>query len=172
MKKIFSLILVTGLAVSAFATGGFPINSPQSGVAVFNGTVQSITNPFAPYFTAAPVFVTFGSSTNASPITNTVTATNWIISVASTNVSVAWNAYLGYPRVEYGTQAVLAAAPTNITFPTPYSAAPAVTISGTTNAVASSITTTNFTVTVKADQTIQWQSLGSAYAPGSQTVTY
>ena len=177
MKTLLSIVGVLAIALNTFATGAYQIDSPQNGVVTFTGTNQSQTITFAPGFSRVPVMQVFGSSTNASPITNSVTSTNFTISVASTNLSVAWNAYLGYPRLQKGT--VVSGGGTNVTvtFATPYAYAPVVSVDGSSTNASSitglgSVTATNFTILSGANTTNQWQAIGEAYAPGLQTVTY
>lgn len=177
MKKFITLLASIGLAGSVFATGAFQADSPQSGVSAFTGTTQTNTVTFSPAFSTTPVVQVFGSATNASPITTTVTSSNLVIVVSSTNLSVAWNAYIGYPRVEVGSVITVAATATNVTFPTPYAFPPIVNVEGaSTNAngivAVTAITTTNFTMISNVAQTNQWGSIGTAYQPGKQIVTY
>jgi hypothetical protein len=160
------------LAVSAFATGGVGVNPPQSGTAVFTAAGGLVvTNTFAYPFQVAPVATIFGSSTNA--FTYTTTLTNIIITSAggtgATNYTVAWNAYVGGTRAEAGSQ-VMSTTTTNVTFPNAYAIAPVVTLTGsaTTNTPAvTSITTTNFAITIVGSGTIQWTSVGTVYNPPS-----
>lgn len=174
MKKLISFLASIGLAGSVFATGSFPINSPQSGVSAFTGTTQTNVITFSPAFTTTPIVQVFGSVTNASPITTTVTSSNLTIVVSSTNLSVAWNAYLGYPRVQFGTNAITGGTPLTNTFTTPYAFAPVLSVEGsTTNGIGiTSVTPTNFILTSAATQNLSWAAIGQAYAPGAQNVTY
>jgi len=177
MNKFLSIVGVLAVALNTFATGAYQIDSPQSGVVIFTGTNQSQTITFAPGYSRIPVMQVFGSSTNASPITNSVTSTNFTLSVASTNLSVAWNSFIGYPRLQKGTFVAGGGTNFTVTFATPYAYAPVVSVDGSsTNSSAitglSSVTTTNFTVLAGATTTNQWQAIGEAYAPGLQNVTY
>ena len=177
MKKIISLIGGMLLAANCFATGDYPVNSPQSGVQAYTGALQTNTITFSPQFTTVPIVQVFGSVTNASPITTTVTVSNVVIVVSSTNLSVAWNAYIGYPRLQYGSVANVGGTSTNITFPVPYAFPPTVNVEGSaTNvfaiAAVTAITTTNFTILSGTTQTNSWSSIGTAYQPGASTVTY
>jgi hypothetical protein len=184
MKLFISIVVAAfALASESFATGVVQPNAPQSGVVNFTGTNQGQTISFQPPFSVVPVMTLFGGLTNASPITNSVTATNFTISVASTNLSVAWTAYQGYPRIQFGTNAASAATLITNTFPVPFAFVPIVNIQQTaTNAVAgsepvvSTITSTNFVIkftdSTGTNQVIYWGALGQAFAPGAQNVTY
>ena len=186
MKKIIlSAVAIAAIGFAAFATGVIGPNPPQAGTSTFSAsTGLLVTNTFPYVYTTVPIVQLAGVSTNNGPFTATsVTVSNFVLTVttaSTTNNTVAWNSYAGYPRIQYGSQAVLAATvPTNVTFSTPYAYAPVVTIApsalgAATNSipVVTAITTTNFTLTSGANQTVNWHAIGTAYTPGANTVTY
>ena len=177
MKKLFSIGLGLMFGASAFATGPLPLNSQLTGTVTFTNTGStSVTNLFEPGFSYPPAFSAYltTSPTNALPFTNTVTATNFIITIAtSTNAGVFWVASPVATRVQYGTIAgntFLGASPTTYTntFATPFVYTPSVVVSGSllpaaTNnmAVVSSVSTTSFVLsTGNTNQTFYWQAVG------------
>lgn len=182
MKKLLTIAAGFALAFQCFATGPIPINSPQTGTLNFvtNGASPLvITNQFVVGYTYPPVmqFFLISGVTNALPLTNTiVTTTNFAVSLATpTNCTIAWSAFAGYPRFQFGTNITLAAVSTNIAFPTPYAQVPTVEIQElTTNATMSvtAVTTTNFTVLANTAAAFLWDSIGIAYTPGTATLTY
>lgn len=167
------------LALSAFATGSLGINQPQSGSSSFTAsTGLSVTNTFTQAFASQPAVVIFPQATNNNPFTvSSVTLSNFVLTVttgASTNVTVNWTAFAGFPRVQVGTNIFAGAGTVTNTFPVPYVLPPIINVEGsTTNTVAAtSVTTTNVIFQTLAAQTIYWGALGIAYAPGLNTVTY
>lgn len=181
MKHILSIGAGLLISATAFATGPLNINTPQSGVVNFttNGSAYTYyTNVFPVPFTYPPVMSTFLTSgpTNALPLTNTVTATNFILSINTpTNATVTWTANPASAIIQSGSQAVLAGTPTNITFPNIYAYTPNVVVSSSlTNGQVGvgNITATNFQITVLVNSTVQWISFGQDYAAGTQTVTH
>ena len=182
MKKLISTLAVTAIAVAAFATGSFQADAPQSGVLAFTAaTGGRTTNYFAPAFSTIPVMQIVGSDSTAYPYTNTVTKTYFILGMSVTNVSASWNAYIGYPRIQYGTNAPNALVAYTNAFNPPYAFTPVVSVMassmGSSNAtpVLASVTSSNFIFSIGIDctnQTYRWQAIGSAFQPGSQNVTY
>ena len=181
MKKLISIAAALGLAVNSFATGAVGVNPSQSGVLNYSAATTLIqTNAFAYPFQVAPAVIVNGLITNNAPFTvSAITTSNFVLTVttlATTNASVAWQAFAPYPRLQYGSQAVLQATPTNIAFAVNYTVAPNVVITAnTTNstAAATAVTVSNFTATVNANTTVNWQAIGQAYAPGTAgTLTY
>ncbi len=179
MKKIFLSLALVCAVVMARATGTLPINSPQSGSISFSGTNQIAVTAFAPGFSYPPVVSLLGSVTNIYPFTNVVTTTNFTLSIATNQISsgaggtVYWTASSGFARIQAGTNSVLAATPTNVSFAVPYLATPSVAISDSvTNATVTSITTTGFTLTVNANEAVNWSAIGITATPGALTVTY
>ena len=181
MKKFISIAAGLLLAVQCFATGSVPLNTPQAGVLNFTTNGASplvITNSFAPGFSYPPVMQFFLTSgpTNALPLTNTIiTATNFAVSLATpTNCTVAWNAFLGYPRIQVGTNAITAGTPITNTFTVAYAYPPTLNIEGsTTNGIGiTGITTTGFILTSAQTQAVGWSAFGISATPGPSTVTY
>jgi len=183
MKKLLSLIALLCFVTSAFATGQMPINSPLTGTVNFtNGGPQAITNVFEPPFTYAPAFNSYlnSANTNALPLTNTVTATNFIIQIASnagagTNATVYWTANPISTVLQYGSFGpgdLTGSTTWTNTFSPPYASTPVVVATGsalagaTNNYVAiTSVSTTAFIVTSgNTNQVIYWQAVGPAYA--------
>ena len=184
MKKIISLVALMALAVNCFGTGAISVNTPQTGSLSFttNGSAfTSSTNLFSPGFTYPPAmsFFLVSGPTNALPMTSTVTATNFILSInTSTNATVFWSAIPASALIQAGSQP-FSTSTTNVTFPTAYAYAPTVILTGNvlgsaTNAypVVTAVTTTNFTLSAGIAQTIYWQSFGEAATAGTQTVTH
>ena len=175
MKKILSIAAALTLAVQCFATGPVPVNTPQSGFANFttNGSAFILyTNTFEPAFTYTPAMTLFLSSgaTNALPFTNTVTTTNFILSINTpTNCTVQWVATPIVPRIEYGTVTNVANAQTSVTFPTPYAQIPVVFVStqqtNSTGVAVTSISLTNFTFVSGVTTNNNWISFGPAAYP-------
>ena len=165
-KKLVLGCAVIGLAASAFATGTIVVNTPQSGVIGFSTNGSAYTNTFQPSFTYPPAMSVFlaNGPTSALPFTNTVTATNFILWISTpTNCTVAWTAVPVFTQIQWGSQAVKQATPTNITFSVPFVYPPSLSgDSSLTNAATgiSGVTTTNFTITVSADATVYWQAMG------------
>lgn len=187
MKQII-LSIFAGLAVMAspaFATGvvysnpndPIPNNPSQVGVLypqATNGTSAAgyvISNLFPYPYTAVPALITVASS---GSVTNTsVTPTNFVISASSTNVSIAWQAYAGYQRIEAG---LAPAGLTNISFPVAYIVAPVVQLTAlnTNSASIGTVTTTNFTVNIPITNgaSFYWTSFGAAFSSGPNIVNY
>ncbi len=167
--------------VESRASGSYPINQPQlTGIINFttNGSAYS-TNTFNPPFIYPPVMQLYLLSgvTNALPFTNTVTPTNFIASINTpTNASVAWIANAADFVIESGTIVASSVLTTNVTFPYAYGFPPTVVLSGSvlvTNPVVTSVTATNFYLSVSASNTVQWISFGSQLNPGpGGTVTH
>lgn len=181
MKKIISILACVAVTGSVFATGLLPSNSAQSGFVNFtNGGSQSATVTFTPAFTYPPAMTVFlmTTPTNALPLTNVVTSTNFTLSVAaSTNATIAWTAQPAACLMQWGNATNVAATATNISFPTPYLYPPNVVLTpSSTNATAVSavtaVTTTNFTLLSNAAQTNQWTAVGEAVTAGTQIVTH
>ena len=186
IKLAFASAVAVFVSLAVFATGPTPINSPQSGVITFtNGNALIITNQFPVGFTYPPVmqFYLVSGVSNCIPITNNfVTTTNFAISptttvATGTNCAIAWNAFIGYPRVQIGTNLTLAGVSTNISFPVAYAQIPIVNVEGSsTNAssqvAVTAVTTTNFTVNCDTSISFIWGSFGMAFTPGPTTVTY
>ena len=188
MKKILSIIAVCALTFDCFASGSFQINSPQSGLVNYtNSGSQSYTNVFEPPFTYAPVMSVFltAGPTNSLPITNTVTATNFILQcAASTNCTFVWSAQPANPRIQYGTVSpppVSGSTTCTNTFNPPYASAPTVVISWTGQGAATndipvitSVSATAFIYSygVTTNRTVYWQAIGQCATPGTGSVTY
>ena len=168
MKTTFSIIAAFGMALSCFATGLTGPNTAQTGTSYFTNSASLITNTitFEPGYTYTPavsVFLT-SANTNALPLVTSVTVSNFNLSInAATNATIVWSAQPVCSQIQWGTQAVLAATPTNISFAVPFVYTPVVTLgSSLTNATTgvSAITTTGFTATVFANATVQWTAVG------------
>lgn len=155
MKKILSIISLVLLAFDCFATGTFGVNPPQQGtIAIVTNGATSLyyTNTFPAAYQSVPVVLLFNlGNTNALPMTNTVTTTNFVVELNTpTNTIVNWSAYIGTPRIYAWTptnQTVGVA--TNILFPFAYAYPPVVVVTpqNTNGAAAvSSVTTTGFTL--------------------------
>ena len=182
MKTSISIFAALALTVSAFADGAIQANSPQAGVLTFNATTGLvITNSYPIPYTAQPIVTVYSSSTNNTPFTvSGVTLTNFILTVsanATTNASVTWSSYVGYPRFQTGFSSLTAGTPYTNAFSTPYAFTPILNIEGSaTNSAASvgiiSITVTNFIIQSYISQTAYWSLLGTAYSAGVNTVTY
>ena len=182
MKKTLSIGLSALIAVCAFATGAISPNTPQSGVVNYDATTtlaQTIT--FSYPFTVPPAVIANGLQTNNNPFTvSAVTISNFVLTVttsASTNASVAWQAYAPYPRLQYGAAVNVAGTVTNVAFPFPYVFPPTISVEGAnTNANAivaiTAITTTNFSILCNVANTNNWQATGPAFTPGANSVTY
>ena len=187
MKKTILSLLATAITFCAFADGVMQNNSPQTGISTFtSATTLLATNTFPVPYTTLPVVTLSSTSTNDYPWTvSAVTLTNFVLTVSAnttTNCSITWNSYAGYIRIQSGTLAQNNLLLNTNTFTVPYAAAPQVFITSSvlginTNTIppiVSSITTTNFIVALPAgttNQTLQWMSIGTAYAPGVNTVT-
>lgn len=173
MKKIFSILSILALAVSAYATGNEGVNPPQSGVINPAINTTSITNTFAFPFQTTPVMIVYSAQTNGTPITNSITTTNFTLSWpvnGSTNASFAWQAFVGGTKMAFGT-ATNGIGNTSVAFPFAYASAPVVLITGNnTNGVVavSAITATNFTINSLTAQTNSWESIGTVYNPQSE----
>ena len=188
MKQLFkslkktgaTLLASVGLAASVHASGTIAINTPQSGYDNFstNGSAfTSITNVFSPAYTYPPVTQVFLSSgpTNALPLVTSVTTSNLIVTInTATNCAVYWTAFAGYPRLQFGTNAVTGGVLYTNTFTTPYASIPSISVdSSTTNSVGlSSVSTTGFVILSGANQTVYWNALGICATPGASAVTY
>lgn len=181
MKFILSLAIAFGLVVDCMATGSIGVNPPQSGVINFSAsTGLIITNPFTFSYQSQPaVTVSSANGTNDLPFTvSGVTLTNFIVTVSSgttTNASVAWQSFPAYPRVFVGTNVLGVGVLVTNTFPVPFVYPPVVQLADSiTNgdAAATTVTTTNFVITVGPAETVYWGAFGNCYVPGLNTITY
>jgi hypothetical protein len=184
MKNTFlSIACVIGLALcstwNSFATGNEGVNPPQNGSVTFVAT-NSVTTAFAFAYATPPVMQLFGSVTNLSPFTNTVTTTNFTLTIAATNATagggwgaVGWSAFVGGTREAAATN-LLTTATTNFVFPFAYASPPVVIVSGTlTNLQVTAVTITNFTVVNSGGAFatgINWISIGTVFNPPSENV--
>lgn len=168
MKKLLSLLILV-LGLDCLATGTLPINSSQSGYFNFatNGAAYtSATNIFAPAYSYVPVVSTFlfAGPTNALPLTVTTTTSNLIVSInTSTNCTVYWTASSPNYIIQSGVIVASAVLATNVTFPTAFASVPQVFLTGSvlvTNPVVTSISATNFNLSVSASNTVQWMAFG------------
>lgn len=181
MKKILSLLALTiGFCLTASATGILPINSTQTGTVTFSGA-NTFTNTvqFPVGFTVPPYIVFQATTTNATPLTNSATTTtNFILQVATTNVTVNYTAYLPFPRVLVGTNTVTAGTLFTNVFSTPFSATPIMNVEGSSTNVAAivaiqSVTATQFVAQSSVTQLFYWGAFGLSAAPGTVgTVSY
>jgi hypothetical protein len=189
MKKTILSLVATAITLCAFADGVIQNNSVQSGITTFTFATALIqTNTFPVPYTTLPVVTVYSTATNDTPFTvSSVTLSNFILTVTApaagtTNCSVIWNSYAGYPRIQSGTLAANDALLNTNTFTVPYAATPQVFIQNTvfgstTNTIAPTVittTTTNFIVQFTAgttNQSIGWMSIGTAYAPGVKEAT-
>lgn len=181
MKKILSSLALLALAVNCFATGNLGVNPYQSGVisVVTNGaSTLFYTNQFPLPYQSVPVVILYNTgNTAATPLTNSVTTTNFIVEVATpTNTTIAWQAYIGTPRFQAGTNSTLATVSTNIPFPYPYAQTPVVQCQQySTNSAAeiavTGITLTNFTVLCNLTEGFSWGAFGIAPAPSQSAST-
>lgn len=188
MKKkiisLFSVVVLLAASPLAFATGGVGVDPVQTGSLTFNvSTGFYITNQFPFAYTTPPVVQLSAGTTNAVPITNIfVTATNFAVSVNATNpaAQVNWTAFVGYPRVQTGTNAIQGSLLLTNTFGTPFAFLPIVQITGSiTNSVingipcVSSVTQSNFVIQFgNTNQVIYWGALGVAASPGTYNPNY
>lgn len=183
-KKIISLFSAVGLlavAQLAHATGGVGVDPVQTGSLTFSvSTGFYITNQFPYSYTTPPVVQLAAGTTNAVPITNIfVTTTNFAVSVNATNPAsqVNWTAFVGYPRVLTGTNALTGGTPSTNVFTTPFAFAPIVQLTGaSTNSIGVvaliSVTSSNFVLQSTTTQTAYWGALGISSAPGSYNPNY
>lgn len=175
MKKILSLLAGLVLVVSCFATGNIGVNPQQNGVIsiVTNGAASLFyTNTFPYAYQSVPVVALFNlGNTNALPFTNVVSTTNFILELNTpTNSTVAWQSYIGTPRIQSGTNVTMGTLTTNIPFPGPYAYNPTVFCQAfSTNAEAAiavtAVTTTNFTVRCNLTEMFNWFSFGISPIP-------
>lgn len=181
MKKLLAILATAALAINCFATGDVGNDLPQSGVLNFTAvTTIQITNTFSTPYSTIPVVQLTLVTTNASPVTNLfVTTTNFAVGVNTTNSTVAWAAFKGFPRVQTGTNAVQTLGKITNSFATPFFYQPIVQVTGsTTNAVSgvinvTQVTTTNFVVQFgDTNNILYWGALGICTQPGTSTVTY
>lgn len=182
----FILTAAIGLSVllvdDCMATGPIPLDTAQSGVLSFNTNGASpliITNTFSPGFTYPPAMTFFLVSgvTNALPLTNTfITTTNFTVELATpTNCSVAWTAFAGYPRLQFGTNTVAASSLVTNTYSFPYEQLPTVQITGPGTNTAPGIvsqTVSGFVFQAGVAGNYNWQAIGLALTPGKFGVTY
>ena len=175
------LIIAAALVLtctSVFATGATQLNSTQTGVINFtNGGPWAYTNTFPVPFSYPPIFSAYltSANTNALPFTNTITATNYIVTENSTaaggtNATIVWIANPAAYIIQSGSVVALSTlATTNIYFPLVYTYPPTVVCTGSiTNPIVSSVTISNFTCVNGISNTVQWVSFG-ADAARSQT---
>jgi hypothetical protein len=173
MKNLIIICASLLLSATCFSAGTVGVNPPQSGIINPATGTTSITNTFAYPFQSTPIVVVYAAATNSTPITNSITKTNFVLSwpaAGSTNASFTWQAFVGGTRMQSGTQA-MSTTSTNVAFPNAYSVAPVVIVNGsaTSNAPAvSSITTTNFTITIVGSGTMQWISVGTVKDPQTE----
>lgn len=175
MKKILSIVgLFFAGCLLASATGTLPINATQSGTVNFVGAgVFTNTVTFPVGFTIPPYIVFSATTTNATPLTNTITTTtNFTLEVAATNVSVNYTAYLPYPRVLVGTNTVTAGTLYTNIFSTPFAATPILNVEGTSTNVAGivavqSVTTSQVVFQSSITQLVYWGAFGLSPAPGT-----
>lgn len=174
--SIFSAVALMALAPFAQATGTVGVDPVQTGSLTFSASTGFyITNQFPFPFTTAPVLQLFAATTNAVPITNIfVTATNFAVSVNATNPpsQVNWQAFVGYPRVLTGTNALTGGTLATNVFSTPFAYLPIVQLQGqSTNSTGVvgliSVTTSNFVLQSTSTQTAYWGALGISASPGS-----
>ncbi len=178
MKKLlgFTFLAIALAAQTAFATGAVGLNPVQTGNLTFTtaGGVY-ITNSFAFPYTTVPVVNFSLVTTNAYPITNIfVTTTNFAVSANTTNSQIQWVAFVGYPRVQTGTNAIQGSLLLTNTFSSPFAFNPVVQLTGSiTNGASgqycvSSVSPTNFVITFgNTNQVIYWSALGIAPNPGN-----
>ena len=187
MKKTILSLIATAITFCAFADGVILNNSAQSGISTFTAaTGLAVTNTFPVSYTTLPVVILSSTSTNDYPWTaSSVTLTNFILTVSAntaTNCSVTWSSYAGYIRIQSGSIAPADSLLYTNTFSSPFAYTPSVVLqstilNGNTNIpvpVVTSASATAFVVTFGAgstNQTIYWQAIGTAYAPGVNTVT-
>lgn len=181
MKKILSILAGVALTVECFATGAIGVNPSQNGIIsiVTNGAATLLyTNTFPYPFQSVPVVALFNlGNTNALPFTNVVTSTNFILQLNTpTNTTVAWQAFIGTPRIQSGTNATIGTITTNIPFAGPYAYNPIVVCqSFSTNAEAAiavtAVTITNFTVRCNLTEMFNWISFGISPIPSASDNT-
>lgn len=181
MKKLF-ISIIAGLALvsSSFATGNQGVNPPQSGVINFTtgGLVVTTTFPFAYSSQPAVIAYSINGTNNAPFVVSAVTLTNFVLTAANgatTNGSAAWASFAAYPRVYAGTNQMGANGLVTNTFSVPYVYPPVISLSDSlTNGAAActTVTTTNFVITVTAAETVYWGALGNSYQPGLNNITY
>jgi hypothetical protein len=177
IKFIAAVSLVIGL--NSYATGAIGVNQPQSGVIAFtNAGVVSNVFSFPYAYQSVPVVKFFSDTTNATPLTNSaVTTTNFTLYIAtSTNANIAWNSYIGTPRIQAATTVCFANVATNVAFPAPYAQIPVVVLTGGNtningNTVVTAVTTTNFTIQCNVNNTNQWMSFGISALPSTSAST-
>lgn len=180
--KLSAFLAVVLLAVnSAFGTGAVGLNPVQTGTLTFttaNGVY--ITNAFAYPYTTVPIVQFSLVTTNAFPVTNVaVTPTNFIVSANTTNSTISWVSFVGFPRVQTGTNAIQAQLLLTNTFNTPFAFNPIVQLTGSgTNIVkgtiaVSSVSPTNFVIQFgDTNQVVYWGALGISATPGSYNPNY
>lgn len=180
MKKLFLTLLGLTLVNATFATGVIQNNAFQTGSSTFTASSGLlVTNTFPVPYTIAPIVQVSSSVTNNTPFSvSAVTLTNFVLTVttaATTNVSVNWAAYPGYPRILTGTNSITAGTFVTNTFNPSFAYIPIMNFTGfATNGGASiiSLTPSNFIESAAVTQGVQWGAFGIAYQPGLSTVTY
>lgn len=181
-NKILSILSVLALLATAQvvkATGNVGVDPVQTGSLTFNvSTGFYITNQFPFAYTTPPVIQLSAGTTNAVPITNIfVTTTNFAVSSNATNpaAQINWVSFVGYPRVQTGTNAIQASLLLTNTFSPAFAFLPIVQITGSiTNSFingipcVSSVTQSNFVIQFgNTNQVIYWGALGVSASPGS-----
>jgi len=171
MKTLLTIAAVFGLTLGALATGPIQPNGSLSGTITFtNGGPWAYTNNFTTSFTYPPIFSAYlvSANTNALPFTNTVTATNFIVTenstaAAGTNATIFWTAVPAAYVIQSAATVVNSPLTTNISFPQVYTYIPNVVLTGSTspsNWVAS-VTISNFVAVCSQSNTLQWISFGA-----------
>ena len=181
MKKTILSLIATAITFYAFADGVIQNNGLQSGISTFSSSTSLlITNVFPVPYTTMPVVTLNSTSTNNYPWTvSAVSLTNFVLTVSSgttTNNSIIWNSYAGYPRCQFGTNAVTGGTLLTNVFVPPYAYPPSVEASGsaagTNNIFTMTVTATQMVITSQASQNISWYALGISFSPGISPVTY
>lgn len=169
------------LTFRILATGPQGLDPVQTGTLTYTTNNGNwITNSFPFSYTVPPYMQFFTVTTNANPLTNlSVSTTNFILGVANdTNTVVNWTAFVAFPRIQAGTNAIQPFTIITNTFSVPFAAPPIVVLgSGTTNTGAgtccvTNITQTNFNILCSGgspgtNQQIQWMAVGGAASPGT-----
>jgi len=180
MKKIFSILTGLVLAVNCFATGSLGVNPQQSGVitVVTNGAASLYyTNTFPSPYQSVPVVTLFNlGNTNALPLTNSVTSTNFIVELNTpTNTTIAWQSYIGTPTIQSGSFTNTTATSQAVSFARPFAQLPVVVLtSAVTNAGAAAITAitlTNFTMIQNLSTTNYYMAFGISPIPSDTANT-
>ncbi len=171
MKNLFIIAAaLVFLCATAFATGPTPANSTQTGVINFtNGGAWAYTNTFPVPFTYPPIFNAYltSANTNALPFTNTVTATNYIVTENSTvatgtNATIVWIANPAVYNIQAGATIVNSPLTTNVSFPYPFYSVPVVVATGSVSSsnLVQSVTSSNIVLVCNVSNTVQWIAFG------------